>query len=118
MAVQKDSKQLFVSLESKHSKNLSFLVFSLNELIKVKCDLFLLEVKKLHSSFPDNLFLITDYKLVIKTKEVSSFPANKCMFKGNNRNTRESLKCVQSYQLRGLNDVKVPCSRMQQNFYG
>ena len=96
MTVQKDSKQLFVSLESKHSKNLLFLVFSLNELIKVKFDLFLLEAIKLHSSFPDILFLITDYKLVIKTKEVSPFPANKCMLEGNNRNTRKSLKYVQS----------------------
>ena len=36
---------------------------SLNQLIKVKSDLFLLGVIKIYSSFPDNLFLITDYKL-------------------------------------------------------
>ena len=37
--------------------------FLLNQLIKAKCDIFLLGVIKLDLSFPDNLFLITDYNL-------------------------------------------------------
>ena len=37
--------------------------FFLNQLIKVKCDIFLLGVIKLDLRFEDNLFLITDYNL-------------------------------------------------------